>query len=178
MGMQRRINNIGSQGSQGSQTIQTIQAETQRVLDCINDKIGAIGASTNTIFNGQYDIADLEAEIAQEQASIDIAKQRLESIRNPEKHTSPYQSWFPIDRPIQPITLIVLMSLTIFISVFLLLMVLSAAGIDLTIITAVSTTSPINRYGFMYWLRSQLTTSFFVLAAILLAVIIYFVKRS
>jgi hypothetical protein len=191
--MQKRINNIGSSGSgsdSGSDSgsgsgsgsspgsLPAIQAEIKGVLDCIDGKIIDITTSTNTVFNRQYDIPTLEAEIEKEQVSMEISKRRLEYIRHPEKNTSPYQSWFPIDRPIQPITLITLITLTIFLSVFALLIALSAIGIDLTIITRLDSSINANRYGMYYWLKSQLTVSSFVLVVILLAVIIYFVKRS
>ena len=174
-GMQRRINTLGSSGSSDLAAIQT---EIQSVIDCINDRITKVESSTNTIFNGQYDIADLQKQIETEKANIDIAKQRLESIRHPERHTSFYESWFPIDRPMNPITMITLLTLTIFISVFLLLCFLSLTGINLTIITQTDTIGGMNRYSFYTWVKSQFTFSFFISLCVLAAVIIYFVKRS
>ena len=59
-GMQRRINTLGSSGSSDLAAIQT---EIQSVIDCINGQITKVESSTNTIFNGQYDIADLQKQI-------------------------------------------------------------------------------------------------------------------
>jgi hypothetical protein len=177
-GMQRRITNLGSSGSSGSSDLAAIQTEIQTIVDCINGQITRVESSTNTIFNGQYDIADLQKQIETEKANIDIAKQRLESIRHPERHTSFYESWFPIDRPMNPVTIITLLTLTIFISVFLLLCFLSLAGINLTIITLTDTIGGMNRYSFYTWVKSQFTFSFFISLCVLAAVIIYFVKRS
>ena len=177
-GMQGRITNLGSSGSSGSSDLTAIQTEIQTVVDCINGRITRVESSTNTIFNGQYDIADLQKQIETEKANIDIAKQRLESIRHPERHTSFYESWFPIDRPMNPVTIITLLTLTIFISVFLLLCFLSLAGINLTIITQADTIGSMNRFSFYTWVKSQFTFSFFISLCVLAAVIIYFVKRS
>lgn len=155
-----------------------LKGEIQTILDCINSKITKVQSSTNTIFDGQYSIADLEQQIETEKKNIDIAKQRLESIRHPERHTSFYESWFPLDRPMNPVTIITLLTLIIFISVFLLLCLLSLTGINLTIITQTETMGSMNRYSFYNWIKSQFTFSFFVSLCVLAAVIIYFVKRS
>jgi len=174
-------------GTGGSRTISdttsnarlnALKGEIQTILDCINSKITRVQSSTNTIFDGQYSIADLEKQIEIENKNIDIAKQRLESIRHPERHTSFYESWFPLDRPMNPVTIITLLTLIIFISVFLLLCLLSLTGINLTIISQTETIGSMNRYSFYNWVKSQFTFSFFVSLCVLAAVIIYFVKRS
>jgi hypothetical protein len=180
-GIQLRINNIGSGGSDGSggsSALNNIKREIQSVLDCIKSEISRVRSSTNTIFNEQYSISDLQEQIIEEEANIYIAKQRLESIRNPERYTSYYESWFPIDRPIKPITTITLIALITFLSVFLLLCILSLLGINLTFQIDITSSMGLDRYTFMYWLKSQFTLSSAILLCILVGVIIYFIKRS
>ena len=180
-GIQLRINNIGSGGSGGSggsSALNTIKSEIQGIVTCINSEINRVQSSTNTVFNGQYSVSDLQEQIKEEEANIDIAKQRLESIRNPERYTSYYEGWFPIDRPIQPITTITLIALITFLSVFILLFIISLLGINLTIQRDITSSMGLNRYSFMYWLQTQFTLSSAILLCILVGVIIYFVKRS
>jgi hypothetical protein len=130
----------------------------------------------NTIYASQTDIQRINEQIMQEEANAAIAKDRVSYIRNPEENTSNYESWFPIDRPIHIVSLIILMSISIFIGTFLLLMISSVLGFDINMYIKTSSSS-LNRGSVYYMIYSQFTPLATVSLVILISVILYFVYR-
>jgi hypothetical protein len=157
-----------------SQNFSEAQNEMQSATLCILDEINKLSASSTDISTLQVDILNKTTELANAEKDIELAKTRVEYIRNPEQHTSNYESWFPIDRPIHIVSLFVLIGLTVFLGTFYILVILSAFDIDLNFYTR-----PI--YGqsstFM-WISQQLTISFWIVLIVLISVVIYFVKRN
>ena len=138
---------------------------------CIQDEINSTANAPNNIFQGQQDVLDLNDSIAEAEVQASIARDRVSYIRHPEQHVSPYESWFPIDRPLQPLSLIILISLCIFIFCFLVLTLASLSGYSL--IMYVTPTVPSR-----YTLSSQLTPSFWGLLILLISVVIYYRYRK
>ena len=141
---------------------------------CISEAINKLTGTSSDIAALHEKILAKTAELHNGEADISIAKDRVAYIRNPERKTSNYESWFPIDRPLHPASIVILIALSIFLGVFFALSVLSAADIQLMFYIPATA----NRSSFMIWLQEQMTFSFWLVLIVLISVVIYFVKRN
>jgi len=143
---------------------------------CLQEKISAIANGATTISTAHEDILNINDQIAEEEANAAVAQERVAYVRHPEQQVSSYESWFPMDRPMHKLTLIILISISIFLGVFLCLMTMSAFGVDVFLYVRPSTTS-YNRSSYFYQIYSQLTPPFWIALVVLISVILYFVYR-
>lgn len=163
----------------------TTQAEDNRMNVLEKDIIDAsicVGRGVNRLSSTSSDVAELHGTILElteklqaGDKDMEVAKNRVGYIRHPEQQTSNYESWFPMNRPIRVVSLVILMGISIFMGIFLLLMIMSYFDLDIMLYTP-----PINRSTspFLIWLSMQMTASFWILLIILISVIIYFVNRK
>lgn len=142
--------------------------------DCLEYQVKSNGNVHNTIYTSQQSVTDLNTQIAQEEANASIARDRVAYIRHPEQHVSNYESWFPIDRPIHTFSLIVLMSMTVFLGTFLILVILAMCGVNVIFYTD-SNRSYKSNYS---WIRDQITPFSVATLIALVAVVIYFTQRK
>ncbi|NBV77990.1 hypothetical protein EBR66_07530 [bacterium] len=84
---------------------------------CINEKMGKLYSTTDSIQKAQEDIIRLTKEIAKAEEHTEIAKNRVEYIRNPDDHTSYYESWFPIHRPMYKESVPIFIAIIVFMGV-------------------------------------------------------------
>jgi hypothetical protein len=153
-------------------TLTAVQTGITNMKSCLQQKINANANVPTTISNNHDDILSLQDEIKQEEINASIAKDRVESIRHPEQNVSNYESWFPIDHPLQKITVIVLISINIFMFTFLFLMMMSLAGYDVYLYTQ-PRRDFIQRSSFG-WLYSQLTPPFWIALVVIISIILYY----
>jgi hypothetical protein len=138
------LNSISSAAAAGtippsqneSSTLSTASADIFATTACIQEQISTLGSTTNRIQSAQASILNLNKEIEDAKAQVDVARDRVGYIRHPEQTTSFYESWFPIDRPMHVTSVPVFLAITVFFFVFALLMVFSALGINLQVITS------------------------------------------
>jgi len=152
-----------------------LEKEMVTASQCLSTAIYGLGSTSTDIANLNQQILEKSLQLSQAEEDISIAKDRVGYVRNPERNTSPYESWFPIDRPISIFSLILLICICIFMGVFLILLTLSTIGIDLTIFLNPMYT-PQNEVVNM--ILQQFTVSFWIMVIILISVVIYFLKRS
>lgn len=143
---------------------------------CLQERVRTNYGLANSIHSSQDQIQEINNQIAQEEANASVAKDRVSYIRNPEQNVSNYESWFPIDRPIQTFSLVVIISISLFISIFALLMLVSFMGINLSLF--IDPTMAVSRSGWSFWIYSQFTPTTWILLISLIAVVIYFMKRN
>jgi len=159
--------------------LNTLSSATGDVLattTCIQEKLAALGGTTNMIQTAQEDMLRLNTKIIEAEADAAIARDRVAYIRHPEEHTSYYESWFPIDRPIQRNTVPYLMAITVFIFVFAFLVGMSLLGVNISIIFPISTTDRVSIFmSYFSWFGSTL-----VLTLLLILTVYYFmyIKQS
>jgi hypothetical protein len=135
------LNSISSSAAAGnlapslneSSVLSTASADIFATSGCIQEQINTLGSTTNNIQSAQTAILNLNKEIDEAKAQVAIARDRVAYIRHPEQHTSFYESWFPIDRPMQVTSVPAFMGITIFLFVFALLIVFSVIGVNLQI---------------------------------------------
>lgn len=153
-------------------TLTGAQTAITNMKSCLQEKINANANVPTTISNNHEDILSLQDEIKQEEINASIAKDRVEFIRHPEQNVSNYESWFPIDHPLQKITVIVLISINIFMFTFLFLIMMSLAGYDVYLYTQ-PRREFIQRTTFG-WLYSQLTPPFWIAFVVIISIVLYY----
>ena len=142
---------------------------------CIQEKITTLSGTTNDIQAAQSEIIELNKEISEQPTNIAIARDRVAYIRHPEKHTSFYESWFPIGRPMHKANMYIFMSVIVFLLVFTLFIGLNLMGIDITV--SMIPFDP-NNPSSTSILFSQFTPTTILLIATVLGVLIYYVTRK
>ena len=153
-------------------SLTSLETSVTNMKSCLQEKINANANVPTTISNNHDDILSLQDEIKQEEVNASIAKDRVEFIRHPEQNVSNYESWFPLDRPLQTITVIVLISINIFMFTFLFMIMMSLAGYDLYLYT-----QPSRNFGqrsSFPWIYSQLTPPFWIAVAVIISIILYY----
>ena len=152
--------------------LSSVETAITNMKSCLQQKINANANVPTTISNNHEDILSLQDEIKQEEINASIAKDRVEFIRHPEQNVSNYESWFPIDHPLQKITVIVLISINIFMFTFLFLIMMSLAGYDVYLYTQ-PRREFIQRTTFG-WLYSQLTPPFWIAFVVIISIVLYY----
>jgi len=92
-----------------------IDAERTNIFSmasCLEDRISSLSTLSTDDAKLKLDIANLETEIKAEEANVATAKQRLDLMKGP---ISNYASWFPIGRPLRPMSKPILIGISIFI---------------------------------------------------------------
>jgi peptidoglycan hydrolase-like protein with peptidoglycan-binding domain len=141
---------------------------------CLTNAIAGLNSTTTSIADLNQQILQKSKELSQAEEDIGIAKDRVGYLRHPERNTSSYESWFPIDRPISTFSLILILCITLFLGVFLILLALSYSGFNLTLFVDPSygAANPI-----LQFIMSQFTASFWLLLIAFSVVFIYYVRR-
>jgi hypothetical protein len=74
---------------------------------------------------------NLDIEIIQATQDLQVMKERVASLRSPYATQSYYESWFPINRPLRNISIVVLIALGIFFYVFTLFSLMHSLGLHI-----------------------------------------------
>jgi len=114
-------------------TLATAAADIFTTTACIQEQLTGLGGTTNQIQLAQQSILSIQEQIEAAEADVAIARDRVAYIRHPEEHTSYYESWFPIDRPMHSNSVPYFVGVTIFLIIFSLLVGLSALGLNITV---------------------------------------------
>lgn len=151
-----------------------VKTSLAEVNTCVDTQISKLSNASGNIAKLNEDILSATDKLHQAGKDIQVAKDRVGYIRHPERNTSNYESWFPIDRPISIFSMILLVCLTLFLGTFLLLLVMSFAGFNLVIF------SPGGREEnpLIAIILDQLTLSFWVTLIALISVVIYFTSKK
>lgn len=171
---------ISKYQSKGSTTIgdeQEFNKTEQEMLEasiCISEEIKRLSSSSNSIASLHEEIIKKTSELSQVEKDIAVAKDRVAYIRHPERVTSHYENWFPINRPISIFSMILLTFITSFLLIFLIFLILSYVGINISMFSQTSS----ERSGIMSLIFEQFTISFWLLLLAFISVIIYFVSRK
>lgn len=152
----------------------TAEADIFNTIGCLQEKISQLSSTTNAIQGAQQQVLSLNDQIKNEEANVAIARDRVAYIRNPEQHTSFYESWFPMDRPMRTGSVPIFIGVTVFLMIFTLLIVLSLMGVNITFALPQMTAAPSP----LFLILGSITTLEWVLIVTLISVVIYFMNRK
>jgi hypothetical protein len=165
----------GSTTSADNDTMLLLEKDMLDASLCLSTAINTLSSTSSDIAELNEQILQKSKELSRAEEDIAIAKDRVGYLRHPERNTSNYESWFPIDRPISIFSLILILCITIFLAVFLILLFLSFCGVDITVFIAQSYGQ---RNPVVSFIMDQFTVSFWILLIAFISVVIYFVKRN
>jgi hypothetical protein len=117
-----------------SSTFSTLSADILSTTSCIQSQLTNLSGTSNQIHSVQEEIMKTKDTISQSEEDSNIARDRVAYIRHPERQTSYYESWFPMDRPMRTSSVPIFVGLTVFIILFSILLILSFLGIDFNIV--------------------------------------------
>jgi hypothetical protein len=155
-----------------STTFSTVAADILSTTSCIQSQLATLSGTSNHIHALQQEIMSTKDAITQSEVDSSIARDRVAYIRHPERHTSYYESWFPMDRPMQKGSVPIFVGLTLFTLLFGLLLILSFMGVDFNIVI-----HPRLQI-FIQYVYSQVTWLTLIQALLTIYSIYYFMRRQ
>jgi hypothetical protein len=167
-------NTKNGQLSTGEQAeFEGLQRDVYNTLGCLQEKHTSSATTSNSINEAQTRILQLQEELKKREEEIQIAKDRVAYIRDPDAHPSYYQSWFPMDHPMKPASVSIFIGIIVFASMFIFLGLLSFIGIDISIVSMQGSMT----FGLLQWIRAQLTPMFLLVGIALIATFLYYYRR-
>jgi hypothetical protein len=150
--------------------IPAIQVDIFNTGNCLEEKIRGLTGLATADSNTQLHIESLQKQIADEKRNIEIAKERLSTVKD--KQTSYYESWFPIERDIRPRSYSILIGISAALCFISIAYLFQLMGIYIFV----------QRIGSSYdlglsALMQQFTISFWIVLAALIGVVLYFVYK-
>jgi len=142
--------------------VDNLQTQLKSYTSCLESNIINLQSSSTTIAILQGSLASVAKEIEEAKNDLSIAKDRVASIKDPERVASYYESWFPMYRPLKHNTIPLLIGLSIFMFVIAVLLVFSYAGISFKLFLPVIGGNNAS-YGTPFMLVSGLALLFFAL---------------
>ena len=96
------------------------ESDLSQALSCLQNEITA-QTQTSTSVTTLYDQKNqLQKRIDDKHKSNQVAKDRVALLTNPERKTTVYESWFPLQRPLKLSTVLILLVIGLFfISIFI-----------------------------------------------------------
>ncbi len=155
--------------------IELVSTDIDSINYCLSKSIQSTSSSANQIFLMQEQVISLQEQIEQEAEHTRIAKDRVAYSQDPVKYSSYYSSWFPATRPLYYVTILVLLSVSLFVGMFGLLFILSLVGVDFSFFKNNAYDSRL-QYGLSY--MAQLSTPFWIAAACAVGLLIYVLVRK
>jgi hypothetical protein len=154
-----------------SPNIESLQKDIFNTANCLNEKISNLSTLGTADSNMQLQIEDIQKQIADEKKNLEIAGQRLASIKNNE--TSHYESWFPIERDIRPGSAAILLAISVALSFISLGYILQLMNVYIFVKYFGQTATGLDVSGIL----GQFTLSFWVVLIALISVVLYFVYK-
>ncbi len=151
---------------------ETLHRDIAQTLACLQEKQNTEIDVANSVYTAQDRIVQLQREIKEREEEIQIAKDRVTYIRDPDAHPSYYQSWFPMDRPMRPSSVPVLIGIVVFFTMLILLGLLSFLGFNLSV--GAPGAAPSFATIALEWLRAQLTPPFWIILIVLIGILIWY----
>jgi hypothetical protein len=100
-------------------------------IQCIQNDILQRNEYSSKMYTLQQDIENLRKELKEKQETVNEAKERSETLRDPYTKTTWWELWFPLGRPMKKEHVPVLLSISIFMLIFSLGIFLRFAGFEL-----------------------------------------------
>ena len=160
-------------GSSDLSILMKSESEIFATAACLQEEINTLSGTTNNIQAAQSELLNLSQQIADKEADIKVARDRVAYIRHPEAHTSYYESWFPMGRPMHTSGIPYFIGISVSILLFTIFILLSILGVRISIATNTTTTSPM-----VAWIVSQITPFAVMCLIALISVVIYFMTRK
>jgi len=122
-------------------TLNSTANDIFQTVACLNEKIKGVSGLTNSIQAAQEEILSINKQISEAEEHVSIARDRVGYIRNPEKHTSFYESWFPLGRPMDKKSIPILIAINTFLFIAGIFLIMTIFGLKISFPLSTTTTS-------------------------------------
>jgi hypothetical protein len=103
--------------------------ERAEIVDALSSLQSRVSRNPATLMeNTDADALSMKAQIAEAKEDLQISKERVSTLRNPDKQVNYYESWFPINRPLRNSSTIAVLLFGIFFYCISLFMLLNTFG--------------------------------------------------
>lgn len=154
-------------------TLTGIEDQLKKASQCLLSLSGGASEVVNQINTLQRQILEKTGEIEKDKEVIEIAKHRMDYVDDATRPVSNYESWFPLGRPLKPLSMFLLVGFICFFGVLVAFQVFSILGFQVTMQKS-AVTNP-----FVLWITSNMNFGipFWLTIAALIAVITYYNVR-
>ena len=110
--------------------VELIEAQLTSYETCARSQILGLQTSSTTISSRQGSVSSIAKQIEEAKKDLAIAKDRVLSVKHPERISSYYESWFPMYRPLKENTIPLLIGVSLFMFLVAILLIFSYVGIS------------------------------------------------
>jgi hypothetical protein len=154
--------------------ISSLRQNIFSMAECLSEKIRSLKNLSTSQAMTQLQIAKVNQDIENEKKNIITAEERLSFVKRPAETTSFYASWFPMERPLKPISKPILIAISVFLTLASLRYSISHINAALVGLYAYVMTNFPAVGAFV----SQLSMPFWVILITFIAVVIYFTNTK
>lgn len=153
-------------------SLTTIEKEILETLACLQGATSTIMQTHTANAELTTQINTLKSNIADAKSDTQVAADRVKYIRAPEEHTSYYESWFPLHRPMKAEAVPAFLAITLFFGLMVFFLLLSMMGIQLTFLMPPTSSQP----SAIGALLAKLTWPFWVATIVIIGLSAYIYK--
>ena len=95
-------------------SIGELDSEVSNTIACLQTKIVAARSSSSNIATLYQQYSTLQADYQAKTDALKISQDRVKLLTHPEQKTTVYESWFPLHRPLQTSSFLVLIVTSLF----------------------------------------------------------------
>lgn len=101
-----------------SVSLEAIEKDIADTLKCTQTSLSSLQSAPSDITNLQRTYTQLQAELKTATEDAKVAQDRAQLLTKPETKTTSYESWFPLYRPLQTTSLLILLGFSLFFITF------------------------------------------------------------
>lgn len=160
-------NQLGAGGaSLDPATLLSLNQGINARIACLQSRSTNQAQIPTTIGTLQNDIIQMTSAMEADREALEISKARATYIDEARRPVSYYESWFPVGRPLTPLTQLLLIAFTTFMAILGGFLLFSTVGINVTA-QRTPMTNPIllwlSRFGYPFWIVLVILIVFFAL---------------
>ena len=155
-----------------------LESEVTNTIGCLETKILGARNTSSDVATLYKQHATLEAEYQTKTDALKISKDRVKLLTHPEQHTTVYESWFPLHRPLQTSSFLLLIVTSLFFFSVFLGLVAKQMGVFVDLGYMYTPAAPGGMMGFIMSKLNYMTVGLGVAFVACLGVIIYLVTKK
>jgi hypothetical protein len=117
--------------------VEELETQITSYEKCLQSQLSTLQTSSTTVSLRQGSVSSISKQIEEAKKDLAIAKDRVLSVKHPERISSYYESWFPIYRPFKENTIPLLIGISLFMFLVAILLIFSYVGISFNLFVPV-----------------------------------------
>ena len=95
-------------------TVSLLESDVTNTIGCLETKIAAARSTSSDVATLYTQYATLQADYQTKTDALKISQDRVKLLTYPEQHTTVYECWFPLHRPLQTSSFLLLIVTSLF----------------------------------------------------------------